>query len=166
MIEALHSINAFPVSPSEQTISISLADLQQIINEAIQPLQVRIESLEEALNSQRAESAVLRLKIVSLEKDRDTLSENQLIQLRLIHGLREDANKPTDLEKERVEKIEKLCIEAPKHEISLSELRGRMGIDKAVLSRLLKRIDRDKFYLRKSTLDKRIRYLCLRPEGR
>lgn len=166
MIEALHSINAFPVSPSEQTISISLADLRQIINEAIQPLQARIESLEGALDSQRAESAALRAAVSSQEREHDKLIENQLIQLRLIHELRGNADEPTDIEKGRVEKIEKLCTEAPKHEISLSELRGRMGIDKAVLSRLLKRVDRDKFYLRKSTLDKRIRYLCLRPEGR
>jgi len=166
MIEALHSINAFPVSPSEQTISISLADLRQIINEAIQPLQARIESLEGALDSQRAESAALRAAVSSQEREHDKLIENQLIQLRLIHELRGNADEPTDIEKERVEKIEKLCTEAPKHEISLSELRGRMGIDKAVLSRLLKRVDRDKFYLRKSTLDKRIRYLCLRPEVR
>jgi DNA-binding MarR family transcriptional regulator len=139
-------------SPSEQLITLTYGQLVQAVQEAIQPLQDEI--------------AQLREEITSLEAAQDTLSDNQLIQLRLIHELKDKSNGPTDTEKERVERIEKLCSDAPNHEISLSELRGRLGIDKAVLSRLLKRINGDKFYLRKSTLDKRIRYLCLRPEVR
>ena len=139
-------------SPSEQLITLTYGQLQGLIEAAIQPLQ--------------AEIAQLREEITSLEAAQDTLSDNQLIQLRLIHELKDKSNGPTDTEKERVERIEKLCSDAPNHEISLSELRGRLGIDKAVLSRLLKRINGDKFYLRKSTLDKRIRYLCLRPKVR
>ena len=139
-------------SPSEQLITLTYGQLVQAVQEAIQPLQDEI--------------AQLREEITSLEATQDTLSDNQLIQLRLIHELKDKSNGPTDTEKERVERIEKLCSDAPNHEISLSELRGRLGIDKAVLSRLLKRINGDKFYLRKSTLDKRIRYLCLRPKVR
>ncbi|MDD5736551.1 MAG: hypothetical protein PHQ39_13910 [Methanothrix soehngenii] len=139
-------------SPSEQLITLTYGQLVQAVQEAIQPLQDEI--------------AQLREEITSLEAAQDTLSDNQLIQLRLIHELKDKSNGPTDTEKERVERIEKLCSDAPNHEISLSELRGRLGIDKAVLSRLLKRINGDKFYLRKSTLDKRIRYLCLRPKVR
>ena len=155
---AIASINTFGPSPkaiespSEQLITLTYGQLQGLIEAAIQPLQEEI--------------AQLRGKLASLEKVQDTLSDNQLIQLRLIHELKDKSNGPTDTEKERVERIEKLCSDAPNHEISLSELRGRLGIDKAVLSRLLKRINGDKFYLRKSTLDKRIRYLCLRPEVR
>ena len=139
-------------SPSEQLITLTYGQLVQAVQEAIQPLQDEI--------------AQLREEITSLEAAQDTLSDNQLIQLRLIHELKDKSNGPTDTEKERVERIEKLCSDAPNNEISLSELRGRLGIDKAVLSRLLKRINGDKFYLRKSTLDKRIRYLCLRPKVR
>ena len=153
------SINTFGPSPKagfESLITLTYGQLQglivQAVQEAIQPLQDEI--------------AQLREEITSLEAAQDTLSDNQLIQLRLIHELKDKSNGPTDTEKERVERIEKLCSDAPNHEISLSELRGRLGIDKAVLSRLLKRIYGDKFYLRKSTLDKRIRYLCLRPKVR
>ena len=156
---AIASINTFGPSPkagfespSEQLITLTYGQLVQAVQEAIQPLQDEI--------------AQLREEITSLEAAQDTLSDNQLIQLRLIHELKDKSNGPTDTEKERVERIEKLCSDAPNHEISLSELRGRLGIDKAVLSRLLKRINGDKFYLRKSTLDKRIRYLCLRPKVR
>ena len=160
MIETATAINTLPSaarqagfeSPSEQLITLTYGQLVQAVQEAIQPLQDEI--------------AQLREEITSLEAAQDTLSDNQLIQLRLIHELKDKSNGPTDTEKERVERIEKLCSDAPNHEISLSELRGRLGIDKAVLSRLLKRINGDKFYLRKSTLDKRIRYLCLRPKVR
>ena len=153
-------------SPSEQLITLTYGQLVQAVQEAIQPLQDEIAQLREEIDQDRREIASLHAKLASLEKDRDVLSDNQLIQLRLIHELKDKSNGPTDTEKERVERIEKLCSDAPNHEISLSELRGRLGIDKAVLSRVLKRINGDKFYLRKSTLDKRIRYLCLRPEVR
>jgi DNA-binding MarR family transcriptional regulator len=153
-------------SPSEQLITLTYGQLVQAVQEAIQPLQDEVSQLREEIGQDRREIASLHAKLASLEKDRDVLSDNQLIQLRLIHELKDKSNGPTDTEKERVERIEKLCSDAPNHEISLSELRGRLGIDKAVLSRLLKRINGDKFYLRKSTLDKRIRYLCLRPEVR
>ena len=157
-------------SPSEQLITLTYGQLQdlivQAVQESIQPLQDEVSQLREEIGQDRREIASLHAKLASLEKDRDVLSENQLIQLRLIHELKDKSNGPTDTEKERVERIEKLCSDAPNHEISLSEIRGRLGIDKSVLSRLLKRINGDKFYLRKSTLDKRIRYLCLRPEVR
>ncbi len=154
------------VSPSDEAISQLQTIITNAVQEAIKPLLERIEALEDTLAAQHEEIAALRASVASMEKDRDVLSDNQLIQLRLIHELKGNADDPTEKERERIERIEKLCIEAPKHEISLSELRGRLGIDKAVLSRLLKRINQDKFYLRKSTLDKRIRYLCLRPEVR
>ena len=178
MIETATAINTLPSaarqagfeSPSEQLITLTYGQLQglivQAVQEAIQPLQDEIAQLREEIDQDRRETASLHAKLASLEKDRDVLSDNQLIQLRLIHELKDKSNGPTDTEKERVERIEKLCSDAPNHEISLSELRGRLGIDKAVLSRLLKRINGDKFYLRKSTLDKRIRYLCLRPKVR
>lgn len=160
------SISTFPASPSE-TITVSLADLRQIIQDALQPLKDRIESLESTVASQGEEIAALRLSVASLE----SLQESEISRVccdiaydrQRLARLEKSQEEPTATESERIGRIEKLCTDAPKHEISLSELRGRLGIDKSVLSRLLKRIDGDKFYLRKSTLDKRIRYLCCRP---
>ena len=163
-----------PESDFEQFITLNIDQIQDLIDQSVQktvqPLQDRIESLESIVASQGEEIAALRLKLTCLEQNQDKQSENQLIQLQLIHKLKEEiipsTTAPTVTESERIERIEKLCTDAPKHEISLSELRGRLGIDTSVLSRLLKRIDADMFYLRKSTLDKRVRYLCLRPEVR
>ena len=163
------------VSPSETTtITVSLADLRQIVTEAvqkaIQPLQDRIESLESIVASQGEEIAALRLKLASLESLQEADTTRICLDIaydrRRLAALEHPIEEPTATESERIGRIEKLCTDAPKHEISLSELRGRLGIDKSVLSRLLKRIDGDRFFLRKSALDKRIRYLCLRPEVR
>ena len=172
MTDIVEAINTFLpdeqkdsfVSPSDEAISQLQTIITKAVQEAIKPLLERISELEDTLAGQHEEIAALRASVTSMEKDRDVLSDNQLIQLRLIHELKGNADSPTEKERERIERIEKLCSDAPNHEISLSELRGRLGIDKAVLSRLLKRINGDKFYLRKSTLDKRIRYLCLRPK--
>ena len=168
------SPNAGFESPSEQLITMTYGQLQglivQAVQEGIQPLQDEISQLREERDQDHQEIASLHAKLASLEslQEQDTTR----ICLDIAHDRRRLAKlesakeEPTDTEKERIERIEKLCSDAPNHEISLSELRGRLGIDKAVLSRLLKRINGDKFCLRKSTLDKRIRYLCLRPEVR
>jgi len=154
-------------SPSEQLIVLTYAQLQDLIKGAIQPLKDEVAALREERDQDRQEIDSLYAKLASLEslQEQDTtrICLDIAYDRRRLSKLENAKEEPTDTEKERVEKIEKLCTDAPNHEISLSELRGRLGIDKAVLSRLLKRIDRDKFYLRKSSLDKRIRYLCLRP---
>ncbi|MDD5736201.1 MAG: hypothetical protein PHQ39_12120, partial [Methanothrix soehngenii] len=49
----------------------------------------------------------MHAKLASLEKDRDVLSDNQLIQLRLIHELKDKSNGPTDTEKERCQRRDK-----------------------------------------------------------
>ena len=157
-------------SPSEQLITLTYGQLVQAVQEAIQPLQDEIAQLREEIDMGHQEIAALRLKMASLEslqeQDTNRICLDIAYDRRRLSTLENAKEEPTDTEKERVERIEKLCSDAPNHEISLSEIRGRLGIDKSVLSRLLKRINGDKFYLRKSTLDKRIRYLCLRPEVR
>lgn len=165
------SIKAFGQSPeadnvptSEESVFILTAgQLKDLIKEAIQPLQDEVSQLKATVAAQGE-------KIAASENWQNTLSDNQGIQLQLINSLRDEVyhrkDRQTATDTERILKMEKLCIDAPKHEISLPELRGRLGIDKSVLSRLLKKMGRDRFYLRKSSLDKRIRYLCLRPEAR
>ena len=177
---ALAKINSLPssamqadfVPPSEEAVFIlNSRQLQEVISQAVQkafdPLVDRVSFLEERIDHLEEENAALRLKLASTEKQQDHLSDNQFSQLQLIHKLKEESHTgPSQGVLERVARIEKLCQDAPGHIISLPELKGRLGIDKAVLSRLLKRINQDKFYLRQSKTDKRIRYLCLRPEMR
>jgi len=100
---AIASINTFgpspkadSVPPSEQLTVLSYAQLRDLIKgaieQAIQPLKDEISLLREERDQDLQEITALRLKMASLEKDRDTLSENQLIQLRLIHELKEKVN--------------------------------------------------------------------------
>jgi len=90
------SPKADSVPPSEQLVVLSYGQLQDLIKgaieQAIQPLQDEIAQIREEIAQGHREIAALRLKTASLEKDRDTLSENQLIQLRLIHELKGKIN--------------------------------------------------------------------------
>jgi len=103
-------------SPSDQLIVLTYAQLQDLIKgaieQAIQPLQDEIAQLREEIDQDRQEIAALRLKMASLEKDRDTLSENQLIQLRLIHELKEKVNQespaPTKITKKTEDHIQSI----------------------------------------------------------
>ncbi len=170
------SINSFgPMpgadeSPEESIFVLTSSQLRQIIQEAIDPLKEEVAALREERDRDREDIASLRLKLASLESLQEADTTRICLDIaydrRRLAALEHPIEEPTATESERIGRIEKLCTDAPKHEISLSELRGRLGIDKAVLSRLLKRIDGDRFFLRKSALDKRIRYLCLRPEVR
>lgn len=186
MIESATAINTLRTSteadfvpPSEQLITLTYGQLKDLIahaiEKAIQPLQDRISALEtleeiyhgpapqpediplvrECWNTKRDIINDLPSRVWSIEEDLSKMEET-----------RETTCAPTATETDRIERIEKLCQDTPGHIISLSELRGRLGIDKAVLSRLLKKIDREKFYLKKASHDKRVRYLCQRPEVR
>ena len=103
-------------SPSDQLIVLTYAQLQDLIKgaieQAIQPLQDGIAQLREEIDQDRQDIAALRLKTASLEKDRDTLSENQLIQLRLIHELKEKVNQefpaPTKITKKTEDHIQSI----------------------------------------------------------
>jgi chromosome segregation ATPase len=166
---ATASLNIFGQSPeagfakpSETTITVPASLLQDLLG--------TIQSLKDEVTQLRAIVASQGEKIASLESTQEAEISRVCVDIaydrQRLAKLENRQEEPTATESERIERIEKLCTDAPKHEISLSELRGRLGIDKSVLSRLLKRIDADRFYLRKSSLDKRIRYLCRRPEVR
>jgi chromosome segregation ATPase len=152
-------------------LEIAAASLNTLPYPAVSPILNQILAELQSLRSEVAQlqqdNRGLKDEITALKENQELHADNLLIQLRLINGLREEVYKdpePTATEQERVKRIEDLCANAPGHVISLAELRGRLGTDKAVLSRLLKKIDGDKFYLKKSAADKRVRYLCLRPK--
>jgi hypothetical protein len=78
---ALASINRFGnipkadfVPPSEQLITLTIGQLQDLIKEAIQPLQDRVEALEVTVASLQEDNAALRRSLASLEarQDQDT----------------------------------------------------------------------------------------------
>jgi uncharacterized coiled-coil protein SlyX len=174
---ALARINTFgpspkadSVPPSEQTVSLSYGQLHDFIKEAveqaIQPLQDRLEALDATIANQGEEIASLRSTVASLEKDRDILSENQFIQLKLINDLREQVNKkaPGKTETSRAEKIEKYLASRPDHKATFETLKGHLGIDNDLLGIAIKSLlPSGKYAIIKTPGDKRKRTLVMLP---
>ena len=111
------------VSHSEQLITLTISQLQDLIKDAIQPLQDEVESF-------RATVARQDEKIAALESTQETQADNQLIQLRLIHELKETKKEPGKTELSRAEKIEKYLASRPDHRATFETLKGHLGVDK------------------------------------
>ncbi len=130
MIEIVDTnINTLPypaVSPAENTILKVLAELQ---------------ALREGFGQLRTENQDLKEQNTHLHKELDNLSENQLIQLRLINSLREEIHKnPQPLQKDRGE-ILRALIAANGGKMLAKEARQKMRLSKQLFSMLLKSMD-------------------------
>ena len=113
----------------------------------------------------RAEVHGLRDKVASLELENTTLSDNQLIQLRLIHALKE--KKPGKTELSRAEKIEKYLASRPDHKVTFETLRGHLGIDKDLLNDAIKTLmssSPGRYGIARAPGDKRKRALIMLPK--
>ena len=133
MIETATAINTLPSaarqagfeSPSDQLIVLTYGQLQGLIEAAIQPLQ--------------AEIAQLRGKLASLDKVQDILSENQLIQLRLINELKEGNQEKAATTKKTIDHIDdlhRLMIEDKTAQISVAKAARLLGISKERMRQL------------------------------
>jgi hypothetical protein len=78
------------VPPSEQLITLTYGQLQELIinavTKAIEPLQDEIAQLQATVDRQDE-------KIAALESTQNTQADNQFIQLRLINSIREESHK-------------------------------------------------------------------------
>ena len=130
---AIASMNTFGPSPkadfeppSEQLITMTYGQLQGLIEAAIQPLQ--------------AEIAQLRGKLASLDKVQDILSENQLIQLRLINELKEgNQEKAATTTKKTIDHIDdlyRLMIEEKARQVSIAKAARLLGVSKERMRQL------------------------------
>jgi tetrahydromethanopterin S-methyltransferase subunit B len=132
-------IKAFGKTPKADNVPIqeepifvlTSSQLQDVITKAIQPALERIESLEATITQQAEDMA-------GLEATVNTLSDNQLIQLRLIHELRTEKKVPGKTEMSRAEKIEKYLASRPDHRASFETLKGNLGVDKFRLNEAIK----------------------------
>ena len=126
------SINTFGPSPkadfetpSDQLITLTYGQLQGLIEAAIRPLQEEI--------------AQLREELASLEKVQDTLSENQLIQLRLINELKEGNQEKAATTKKTIDHIDdlhRLMIEDKTAQVSIAKAARLLGIGKERMRQL------------------------------
>ena len=119
------SPKADSVPPSDQLITLTYGQLQGLIEAAIRPLQEEI--------------AQLREELASLEKVQDTLSENQLIQLRLINELKEGNQEKAATTKKTIDHIDdlyRLMIEDKTAQVSIAKAARLLGISKERMRQL------------------------------
>jgi hypothetical protein len=166
------SINTFGKSPkadfvllSEQLITLTIGQLQDIViqavEKAIQPLQDEVKDLKATVTRQDE-------KIAPLESTQETQADNQLIQLRLIHELRETSKKgPGKTETSRAEKIEKYLASRPDHRATFETLKGHLGINKVRLNEAIKVLMDSfpgRYGITRTPGDKRKRILVMLPK--
>ncbi len=141
---ALARINSFAhvaeqidVPPEEKSIFVlSSSQLQEIISNAVQNALEGHETLPEIAQAQAREIEALKSILRAMQKDLDSLAENDLNQLRLINDLRHKS--PGKMEISRAEKIAKYLEARPDHKASFETLKGYLGADKDLLKRAIK----------------------------
>ena len=132
--------------------------LAEPIEAAPQSLQDRISYLESIIVQLKEENA-------AMAATQAHLIDNQLIQLRLIHELKEKAKKsPGKTELSRAEKIERYLAARPDHKATFETLKGPLGIDNDLLGIAIKSLlPSGKYAIIKTPGDKRKRTLVMLP---
>ena len=132
--------------------------LAEPIEAAPQSLQGRISYLESIIVQLKEENA-------AMAATQAHLIDNQLIQLRLIHELKEKAKKsPGKTELSRAEKIERYLAARPDHKATFETLKGHLGIDNDLLGIAIKSLlPSGKYAIIKTPGDKRKRTLVMLP---
>ena len=135
--------------------------LAEPIEAAPQSLQDRISYLEGIIVQLKEENA-------AMAATQATLSDNQFIQLRLIHELKEKAKRsPGKTELSRAEKIERYLAARPDHKATFETLRGHLGIDKDLLNDAIKTLmasSPGRYGIARAPGDKRKRALIMLPK--
>jgi predicted RNase H-like nuclease (RuvC/YqgF family) len=124
------------VPPSEEAAFIlSASQLSALIEKAIQPLQDEVSHLKATVASQDE-------KIAALEATQGTLSENQLIQLQLIHKMREDVHQipqaPATAKKTKahIDDLHRLMVEDRTQQVSIAKGARLLEISKERMRQL------------------------------
>ncbi|NBJ14750.1 MAG: hypothetical protein FNP40_04085 [Dehalobacter sp. 4CP] len=135
--------------------------LAEPIEAAPQSLQDRISYLESIIVQLKEENA-------AMAATQAHLIDNQEIQLRLIHELKEKAKRsPGKTELSRAEKIERYLAARPDHKATFETLRGHLGIDKDRLNEAIKTLmasSPGRYGIARATGDKRKRTLVMFPK--
>ena len=132
--------------------------LAEPIEAAPQPLQDRISYLESIIVQLMEENA-------AMAATQAHLIDNQEIQLRLIHELKEKVKRsPGKTELSRAEKIERYLAARPDHKATYETLKGHLGIDNDLLGIAIKSLlPSGNYAIIKTPGDRRKRTLVMLP---
>jgi len=126
-----------------------------------EPIEDRISYLEGIIVQLKEENA-------AMAATQAHFIENQEIQLRLIHALKEKAKRgPGKTELSRAEKIERYLSSRPDHKATFETLRGHLGIDKDLLNDAIKALmasSPGRYGIARAPGDKRKRALIMLPK--
>ena len=132
-----------------------------------EPIETAPRGLQDRISSLEATIAQLKEENAAMAATQATLSDNQFIQLRLIHELKERRGEPTYAEASRAEKIERYLAARSDHRATYATLRGILGVDKDLLNgaiRALLAASPGKFKIVRAPGDRRKRALVMLPK--
>ena len=167
MIETATAINTLPsarqvgfVSPSEQLITLTYGQLQNLVREAIeqaiQPLQAEIDQLQAEITSLRSMQ----------EQDTSRICIDIAYDRRRLTALEHPA-KPGKTELSRAEKIERYLAARPDHKATFETLKGMLQINNVLLNQSIKVLmdnSPGRYAITKAPGDKRKRALVMYPK--
>lgn len=156
------------VLSSEQTISLSYEQLQNLIKEAveqaIQPLQDEIAQLREEIDSLRARTTSLES---TLDQEISRVCVDIAYDRKRLAKLEHPTKEPGKTEITRSEKIERYLASRPDHKATFETLRGHLGIDKDRLNEAIKTLmasSPGRYGIVRAPGDKRKRILVMLPK--
>jgi hypothetical protein len=129
MIKVAEAINSFAQN-AEQT------DVPPVEESIFHPTttpepQIGYEYLYQIVQAQAREIEALKSKLEAMQKDLDTLAENDINQLRLIADLKH--KEPGKTELSRAEKIAKYLRDRPDNKAAFETLKGHLGVGNDLL---------------------------------
>ena len=176
MIETATAINTLPStvrqagfeSPSDEAITISVSQLQELIkgavDQAIEPLHEEIAQLREEINS-------LRARTTSLESTLDLEITRVCVDIaydrKRLAKLEHPTKEPGKTELSRAEKIERYLAARPNHQASFETLKGMLQINNVLLNQTIKILmdgSPGRYGVVKAPGDKRKRTLIMYPK--
>jgi hypothetical protein len=119
-----------------------------------------LECLKRQLESQES-----RIKEIAARQDEDCLrlATDIAYDRRRISRLEDPGSKdPTLTEVAHLQKIEKHLRDSPRHAASFAEIRGVLGVSPGRVSQLIRKLDQQKFEVRRSARDHKARILILK----
>ena len=136
--------------PRDQLITITVGELLDIINEVTQGIKAEVDQIQVTIATQTEEIVALKSEVASLkaktgaiEKDMDSLANNDSNQLRLIADLHE-RDHPDDLGQTvllRCQKVIRYINNRPDHKAALETLKGVLEVDNDKMSRVIKALN-------------------------